>query len=63
MEPSEVDFSFVCEPCREASAHTTLSHKELDKDEYMTGQCWHADATGRKRDSSAQNGNSNRDTL
>ena len=25
-----------------------MSHKELDKDEYLTGQCWHEDATGRK---------------
>ena len=25
-----------------------MSHKELDKDEVLTGQCWHADATGRK---------------
>jgi hypothetical protein len=38
----------VCESCREASAHKQQSHKHLDKDQYLTGQCWHADATGRK---------------
>ena len=48
LEPREVDYSFVCEPCREASAHASMSHKELDKDKFLTGQCWHADATGRK---------------
>ena len=36
LEPSEVDYVFVCAPCREASAHASMSHKELDKDEYLT---------------------------
>ena len=48
IAPGEIDEDFVCESCREASAHKCQSHKNLDKDEFLTGQCWHADATGRK---------------
>jgi hypothetical protein len=56
LTPRQLDMKAVCDSCRIGKSTKKTSHKTIDKDTYLKGQCWSIDLTGRKDTPALGNG-------
>jgi hypothetical protein len=56
LTPRQLDMKAVCDSCRIGKSTKKTSHKIIDKDSYLKGQCWSIDLTGRKDTPALGNG-------
>ena len=56
LTPRQLDMKAVCDSCTIGKSSKKTSHKIIDKDSYLKGQCWSIDLTGRKDTPALGNG-------